>query len=118
MGCHTSFYNCVSPTVKEIYVRNIGQPYLRYLEIYPNRAKLSKSVKMFGKKEQMLEFQDVGIGDLFRTHGSIRYTDKKLYTLTETLSFIDKYQLEINTENMAKLVAFWNEFPNGIIEFG
>lgn len=64
-----------------------------------------------------LYIEDTGFHDVFRKYG---YPENKLFSLKETLDYIN------NTENnctiyentIERLKHFWNNYPDGFIEFG
>lgn len=55
--------------------------------------------------------------DLFRKYG---YPDHRLYSLEETLEYLDNptNECEFNDESIVRLKEFWNEYPDGMIQFG
>ena len=59
--------------------------------------------------------------DLFRIYG---YPTEKLFSLEETISFIEKYKSEhpdqicLYDYSIDKLVDFWKKYPDGMIDFG
>lgn len=52
--------------------------------------------------------------DLFRTS----YTETVLHSLKETLDFCKSLDIHLDDLDIADLTTFWEEYPNGIIEFG
>jgi hypothetical protein len=184
MGCHTWFYNCVKPTIKNIKLDFTFKPnfdlflkseldidfqnmHLEYLfgkkvdvkdviaKTYKNaykkfkkqlKAEIKKSkynywgtidnlylrssneiikrnhlftkIKIYGRKQNVIELQEVEYHDIFRTSGSCRYTSTILYSLEETLLFIDTNNLDVSVGAKDRVIEFWNKYPNGIIEFG
>jgi hypothetical protein len=63
-------------------------------------------------------YVDTDYHDLFRIYG---YPEDKLFSLKETLDFITKYEKENDVKvevEMNLLKEFWDEFPDGMIDFG
>lgn len=55
--------------------------------------------------------------DLFRKY---TFSEDKLFSLEETLNYIEKYKDEISLfeDTFELLKEFWNKYPDGVIDFG
>lgn len=60
-------------------------------------------------------YADAGYHDLFRMHG---YPLHQLFSLKETLDYIEKHKCTTYEWTNEKLKAFWDEHPDGMIRFG
>jgi hypothetical protein len=72
-----------------------------------------------------------GDGSLTTCHNGIYYKERRLHDLfryvqydtyfetkEETLRFIKEKSVKISKENKGKLLKFWEDYPNGLIELG
>jgi len=53
-------------------------------------------------------------GDTFRTV----HTEEKLFCYDQTIHFCDKNGIELNSNQIKSLKDFWDEYPEGMIDFG
>lgn len=65
-------------------------------------------------------YEDAGYHDTFRVYD---YPDDNLFSLEETLKFIEKYQnsdkvITVQKDTIERLKQFWDEHPDGCINFG
>lgn len=62
-------------------------------------------------------YEETDYHDLFRKY---KYPEDHLYSLQETLDYIQKYKDEITIYEwtFTKLEQFWNQHPDGLIQFG
>jgi hypothetical protein len=62
-------------------------------------------------------YEETDYHDIFRKYN---YPEDHLYSLQETLDYIQKYKDEITIYDWTfnRLEQFWNQHPNGLIKFG
>ena len=81
-----------------------------------NNYRLSEDVLIINVNGTL--YQDIDeYHDLFRKY---KYPEDMLFSLKETLEYIEKYKDEIiiYEDTYSMLEEFWEEYPNGMIRFG
>ena len=82
------------------------------------RKHLAKSVRYGKFKKLMIESEKVPYHDVFRTNKECHYSGECLFSFVETISFCNRYTIELDTYQIEKLKEFWNKYPDGYIHFG
>ncbi len=86
-------------------------------EIFEKFCEASLKVSRYVKGYGLFIYEDNMPHDLFRKYG---YPDDTLHSLEETLAYIEdsKNECVVFEYTNEYLKKFWNEYPNGMIDFG
>jgi len=117
MGQHTWFYknkdlyDKKSALYKQLVKHEDGEIYLDELEIIQLRNQI----------EEISDKNDADYHDLFRTgkrNPDGTYTDDVIYSEKECMQWIKDNNIEITEISIERLKEFWNEYSDGVIDFG